>query len=146
MINPGPALAQGRAAFESRMRGTCRITRHGPLVTDENGDVSSSVEVIYPDPAWPGNHPHRDGRGYARYPGLAFEQNADSQGVNVAQSRIVYRVPFGPIFRPDDVVEILTDPDNPQLAGTRLRVASIDDQSQATAQRLICEDNQRGVA
>ena len=116
------------------MRGTCRITRHGPLVTDENGDVSSSSATVY------------EGKGYVRYPGLAFEQNADSQGVNVVQSRIVYRVPFGPIFRPDDVVEILTDPDNPQLAGTRLRVASIDDQSQATAQRLICEDNQSGVA
>lgn len=128
------SIHSGRNRAERLMRGTCRITRRGPLVADENGDVSSSSATVY------------EGKGYARYPGLAFEQNADSQGVNVVQSRIVYRVPFGPIFRPDDVVEILTDPDNPQMVGTRLRVASIDDQSRATAQRLICEDNQAGVA
>ena len=54
-------------------------------------------------------------------------------------------MPFGVAYRPGDIATILTDPDNPQLANTVLRVASIDDMSQATAQRLLCEDNQAGV-
>lgn len=130
----GRALINGRRQAEARMRGRCVITRYGTWETDPDGNASRPESVIY------------EGKGYARYPGLAFEQNSDSQGANVVQSRLVYRIPFGPIIRPDDVVEIISDPDNPQLAGVRLRVASIDDQSQATAQRLLTEDNQQGVA
>lgn len=133
----GDELAAGLAVLrvhaESRMRASCRITRPGLAVTDENGDVTYPVTLVFEGPC------------YTRYPGLAFEQNADSGGVSVVQSRIVVRVPFGPIVRPGDVVTIVSDPDNPQLAGTVLRVASIDDQSQSTAQRLLCEDNQAGV-
>lgn len=85
------------------------------------------------------------GKCYVRYPGLAFESNLDSVAVSVAQSRVVVRVPFGVAFRPGDVITVLSDPDTPHLAGTVLRVASIDDQSQSTAQRLLCEDNQSGL-
>lgn len=126
-------LTRGRAAFERRMRGSCKIERIGKPEPDGHGGSTTPRETIF------------EGKCYLRYPGLAFESNFDSAGVTVAQSRIVLRVPFGPTFRPGDVVTILTDPDNPQLVDTVLRIASIDDQSQSTAQRLLCEDNQSGV-
>lgn len=123
----------GRKAAESRMRGTCTILRPGQTATDADGDTFTPATVVYA------------GKFYARYPGLAFEQNPDVAGATVAVSRVVVRIPFGTIIRPRDLVRIDADPDNPQLAGTYLRVASIDDQSQATAQRLICDDFQAGL-
>lgn len=127
-------LAELRAHAQTRMRASCTITRPGAPVTDEYGDVSILDSTVFEGPC------------YTRYPGLAFEQNADVGGASVVASRIVVRIPFGPICRPGDVVTITADPDNPQLVGTRLQVASIDDQSQATAQRLLCVDYQAGVA
>lgn len=135
MIDPGPVLKQARAAFRQRMRGTCRIGR-----PDESSPFTDpeTLEVTYPET------PVFDGPCYTRYPGLAFEQNPEAGGAVQVVSRVVVRIPFGTICRPGDVVTITSDPDNPQLVGTKLRVASIDDQSQATAQRLLCEDHQQG--
>lgn len=138
-------LGSGRAAFRARMRGTCVIRRFGDAVTDADGRVTAPSTQVYPDPAWPAEHPDSAGPCYVRYPGLAFEQNFESVGVTVVESRVVVRIPFGVVIRPKDEVEILADPDNPQLVGTRLLVASIDDQSQATAQRIVCRDRQAGV-
>lgn len=118
---------------ESRMRGTGRLTRPGEWVSDGEGGGDYASETIY------------EGKYYARYPGLAFEQNPEVAGGSAVVSKLVIRIPFGPIARPGDVFEVLADPDNPQMVGTRLSVASIDDQSQATAQRLICNDFQSGV-
>lgn len=133
----GDDLAAGLAALRaeavSRMRDTCTIVRPGPQVTDENGDVTQESERLYSGPC------------YTRYPGLAFEQNSDVGGVSVIDSRIVVRVPFGVAYRPGDMVTITAAPDNPQLVGTSFRVASIDDASQTTAQRLLCVDSQGGV-
>lgn len=120
-------------AFErQRMRGLYLVIRPGDPVTDENGDVTYPFAVVH------------DGKGYTRYPGIPFEQNADVGGALVARSRAVIRIPFGPIVRPGDLVYVRSDPDNPQLVGTIVRVGSIDDQSQATAQRLIADDLQSG--
>lgn len=116
------------------MRGTCIIRRNTGTTTDDFGAVTPTTETVY------------EGKGYARYPGLAFEQNLESAGADITVSRIVYRIPFGAVVRPGDTLEVTADPDNPQLVGTVFRVASIDDQSQATAQRLLCEDFQSGVA
>lgn len=126
-------LRKGRAAFEKRMRATCAVVRPTGSTVDVAGREVVTFTTVY------------EGRCYVRYPGVAFETNRDSQTVTIVQSRVVVRVPFGPAFAPGDVVEIVTDPDTPHLVGTQLRVASIDDQSQATAQRLLCEDNQAGV-
>lgn len=115
------------------MRATCKVERPGERVPDGRGGETVEMLPVY------------TGKCYVRYPGLAFESTFDSVGVTVAQSRVVLRVPFGPTFRPGDVATILSDADTPHLAGTVLRVASIDDQSQATAQRLLCEDNQSGM-
>ncbi len=128
-------LRQGRAAFvRRRMHDSCEIVRPGLPVDDGDGGVEPTSTPVY------------EGVCYLRYPGLAQEALREAAGGGVAQSRIVVRVPFGPVFRPGDRVTITSAPYIPHLAGTVLRVASIDDQSQATAQRLLCEDNQAGVA
>lgn len=116
------------------MRGECVIDRPGKTTTDAQGDTSTPLVRVY------------SGCCYTRYPGLAWEQTPESAGATVVASKLVVRIPFGTIIRPGDRVTITEDPDNPQLVGTPLRVASIDDQSQASAQRLICDDFQAGVA
>lgn len=136
-MNFGSALAVGLAELrvhaESRMRGTCVIERPTGTSTDDDGVVTPSFEPVY------------EGKCYTRYPGLAQEANREVGGATVVESRIVVRVPFGPICRPGDRVTITGDLDNPQLAGAVYQVESIDDQSQSTAQRLLCTDFQSGV-
>lgn len=133
----GTDLASGltflRQQAESRMRGTCVIERPtGETDTDEDGVVTAVFEQVY------------EGKCYTRYPGLAQEANREVGGATVVESRIVVRIPFGTIHKPGDRVTMVTDLDNPQLAGVVYRVESIDDQSQATAQRLLCTDIQSG--
>ena len=123
-------LARARAAFLRRMRATCRVERPG------------KPDPLTGLPSWALVY---EGRCYTRYPGLAFEQSPEVAGAVLAQSRVILRVPFGVQYRPGDVVTILSDPDNPQMVGARLRVESCDDQSQASAQRLLCNDEQTGV-
>lgn len=131
-------LPELRAMAESRMRGTCTIRR--PIPGQEELDPVLPGRVV---PAYEPEPIYADAC-YTRYPGLAHEQNPVFAGATDVVSRVIVRIKFGAIVRPGDVVTINSDPDNPQLVGTVLRVASIDDQSQATAQRLICEDFQAG--
>lgn len=127
-------LAELRIHAESRMRGTCTIDRPtGAQVTDDDGVVTSAFEQVY------------EGKCYTRYPGLAQEANREVGGATVVESRIVVRIPFGTIHKPGDRVTIVADLDNPQLAGDVYTVESVDNQSQATAQRLLCSDNQSGA-
>ena len=131
-------LVRARAAFEKRMRARLVITRASTDLptTGPGGVVTPSPRIeVYGTEAAPG-------KGYVRYPGLAFEQNPESAGLVLTISRVIVRIPFGSVIRPNDEVHILTDPDNPQLQDVRYLVASIDDQSQATAQRLLCKDDQ----
>lgn len=125
-------LRDGRAAFERRMRATCLIRRVAGSTLDEWGAEVPAYTTVY------------EGKCYTRYPGMAFEQNPEAGGFSLTVSRVVLRIPFGPVVKPGDVVAITADPDNPQMIGSRLRVASSDDQSQATAQRILCEDFQNG--
>lgn len=138
-------LDRGRQAAIARMRAQCFIDRPNGTETTVGGKVTQGHDRVYPSPDWPENHPHADGKCYTRYPGLAFEQTREVAGAPVTESRIVHRIPFGVVCRPGDLVTIVDDPDNPQMNGTKLRVDSIDDQSQATAQRLLCTDVQSGV-
>lgn len=135
-------LREGRRAFLSRMRARCRVwlidtTRE---VTDPvTGQVVPIREVLYESlPA------------YTRYPGMAWESNHPVGGAVLVDSRLVVRVPFefegeAVAFPVHSVIEWLSDPDNPKLVGSEFQVKSFDDQSQATAQRVICEDTQKGV-
>ena len=125
-------LAELRDLAGTRMRGTCLIDREDGRTRDEYGRPVPQYVTVY------------EGKGYARYPGIAHEQNLESAGADVTVSRVIYRIPLGAVVRPGDRLTITADPDNPQLEGARFRVASIDDQSQATAQRLLCEDFQAG--
>lgn len=128
------ALPFLRTQAESRMRGTCTIDRPtDETTTDDDGVVTTVFESVY------------TGKCYTRYPGLAQEANREIGGATVVESRIVVRIPFGTIHRPGDRVTITADLDNPQLAGDVYTVESIDSQSQATAQRLLCSDNQSGA-
>lgn len=127
-------LARARAAFERRMRATCVIDRP----TTER-DVATGKDITTYGDVY-------SGRCYTRYPGLAFESTFDSAGVTVVQSKAVVRVPLGTAYRPGDRVTITADPDNPRMVGTVLRVTSADDMSQASSQRLLCDDYQAGVA
>src|SRR5699024_1372072 len=105
----------------------------GDTATDEDGVVTTSFPEVYA------------GKCYTRYPGLAQEANREVGGATAVESRIVVRVQYGPICRTGDRVTITGDLDNPQLAGAVYQVESIDDQSQSTAQRLLCTDFQSGV-
>jgi hypothetical protein len=128
--------ADAREQFLGRMRATLSITRPDmahPLENPVTQQVTYDGPEVYTGP------------GYLRYPGLAQETSPVAGGSTQADSRIVVRVPHGIAFRPGDQVKVLADPDNPQLVGTVVWVASIDDQSQATAQRLLCVDRQQGV-
>lgn len=138
-------LRRSRAAFiRKRLRARCVIYLIGPPVTDpDTGVVGPSRQILYQDVPC-----------YARYPGLAFEANHPVGGVVITDSRIVVRIPhehrteddYQPYQVPvDALVEIVTDPDTPQMIGAVFQVKSLDDQSQATAQRLLCEDTQKGV-
>lgn len=136
-MSVGPILAQARAAFLRRMRATCTIRRVTGTTLDPltGADVPVyAVPNVYAGPC------------YTRYPGLAFEQNPEAGGAVYTISRLVVRIPHGAQIRPGDLVTIDADPDNPQMAGTTVRVASAGDQSQASAQRLLCEDYQDGVS
>ena len=134
-VSVARALRHARPGFERRMRATCRVERPtGGLVYDPVLMVDVPEVVLVSEP-----------RCYVRYPGIAFEQSPEVAGAVLAQSRVVLRVPFGVQYRPGDVVTVLSDPDNPQMVGARLLVESCDDQSQATAQRLLCTDEQTGV-
>lgn len=127
-------VVQARLEFLGRMRGTVWITRPRPTTTDpDTGETHSSEQLVFEGPS------------YTRYPGIAQENNPETGAAVFVISRVIVRIPHGPVIRPGDVVEITADPDNPHLVGTRLRVESLDNQSQATAQRLLCSDNQ-GVA
>lgn len=128
-------LAELRAHAASRMRGECVIERatDGGTTNSDGVYVPEEFEEVYA------------GACYLRYPGLAQEAVRDVAGAQVVESRIVVRIPFGAVVRPGDRVTVASDPDNPQLAGVVLRVESIDDQSQATAQRLLCSDLQAGA-
>jgi hypothetical protein len=127
------------------MTASAVVVRKTGTEVDDHGREVVTTKQIYPDPSWPEDHPHTDGKCYFRYPGLAFASVFDSAGVTVTQSRLVGRFPFGVEFSVGDVVTIVSDPNNPNLVGTELMVASVDDQSQATAQRVLLDDNQKGV-
>lgn len=129
------ALKRGRAAFESRCRATCSIERStGESVIDDYGREYPEVIMVYDRLPC-----------YLSYDGVPFESTYDLAGVSVTQGRIELVTATGRDIAVDDVVEVLEDPDNPLLVGTRYRVASRVPRSQATRQRVLLEDNQKGV-
>ena len=131
------ALPELRAMAESRMRATCTIVRDDPEsdpVVDDDGAVTVPTVPVYA------------GKCRIRFPGMASGRIADASGATVVTTRPVVSVPVGTDVQVGDVVTITADLDNAHVVGRRYRVEATDEQSQATAQRLVCMDYQAGVA
>jgi|SRR5690625_2627421 len=144
-MNIGGVLEMGRRSAESRMRDACVIRRAGEKVSDGRGGETVTMVQVYPDPSWPEDHPHYDGKCWVSYPGVAFESTFDSAGVTVVQGRIELNLPIGADVEEDDVVVITRTRDNPRLTSLEFRVASEVPRSQGVRQKILCEHNQRGV-
>ncbi|ACV09808.1 DUF6093 family protein [Jonesia denitrificans] len=141
------AVRRSRASFKrKRLRARCviEVVDASVEVTDpDTGEVTPGRVLLYEDVPC-----------YARYPGLAFETDRQVGGVQIVDSRIVVRIPheykdeagvWHPFVVPvNALITFTSDPDNPKMPGTTFLVKSLDDQSQATAQRILCEDQQRG--
>lgn len=141
-------LRRARSAFVSkRLRARCTIVLVDPTreITDmDTGEVTPYRETLYTDVPC-----------YVRYPGVAFESNHPVGGIQLVDSRILVRIPHDyrtetgdwmPYMIPVKAVIVWeSDPDNPKLVGTEYLVKSLDEQSQASALRVLCEDAQSGV-
>lgn len=129
------ALARGRAMFEARYRGRCTVERAtDDSEIDDYGRETPVVETIYEDLPC-----------YVSYDGVPFESTYDSAGVTITQGRVELITAVGKNIVVDDVVTITSDPDSPELVGNSFRVASQVPRSQGTRQRVLLEDNQKGV-
>src|SRR5699024_976081 len=121
--------------FESRMRARCKVVRTvGPPVVDDDGVEQPNTITVYESLPC-----------YINYDGVPFESTYDSVGVRVVQGRVELVTEVEADVRIDDVITIVSDPDNPALVGAQFRSASQVPRSQGTRQRVLLEDNQRGV-
>lgn len=128
-------LARARARFELRMRARCEVVRTvGPPVVDDDGVERPNAVTVYESLPC-----------YISYDGVPFESTYDSVGVSVVQGRVELVTQVDADVKVDDVITIVSDPDNPSLVGARFRAASQVPRSQGTRQRVLLEDNQRGV-
>jgi len=128
-------LARARARFELRMRARCEVVRMvGPPVVDDDGVERPNVVTVYESLPC-----------YISYDGVPFESTYDSVGVSVVQGRVELVTQVDADVKGDDVITIVSDPDNPSLVGARFRAASQVSRSQGARQRVLLEDNQRGV-
>jgi hypothetical protein len=126
-------LDEAREAMQSRMRTDLTIERPGDPVTDpETGKVTTPLV-----PVWAG-------KGYVRYPGVVFEETTTTGGFRFVASRLMVRIPVDPEILPGDVITIVRDRHNSNLNGRQVAVESTDDQSQATAQRVLVTSYQAG--
>ncbi len=139
------AARDAREQFLGRMRDTCVIERPGEKTSDGRGGETVEMVQVYPDPGWPEDHPHTDGKCWVSYPGVAFESTSESAGVTVVQGRVEVNLPVEPSIHEDDVVTITRSVDNPRLEGVKFRVASEVPRSQGARQKVLCEHNQKGV-
>lgn len=129
------ALERGRAAFETRCRAKCKVERAtGETVEDDRGFEQPEIITVYDNLAC-----------YVSYDGVPFESTYDSVGVSITQGRVELVTAIGRDVVVDDVVTILEDLDAPHLEGAIYRVASQVPRSQGTRQRVLLEDNQKGV-
>jgi hypothetical protein len=147
--DPGPILRRGRAAAARSMVDTCVIRRvkrdeHGQVIqtTDEDGVVTPERVVVYPDPYWPDDHPHRDGKCKVKDPD-GVEENPEAGGHTFTISSRQLDVPvtdYAP--KVGDEAEIVTSRFNPHLPGRTLRVVRLLHESLSTAYRLGVTDEE----
>lgn len=110
------------------MRATCVIERPGKQVSDDDGNPTDMPYTqVY------------DGKCRLHYPGIPFPSDAEIAGAHRPTRPQHISIPFGPVLQADDRVRITADLDTPQNVGMVLRVTEPTNQSQTTAQRILCE-------
>lgn len=140
LADPEYAITEGRALAEELMTDTCVITRPGttPVTDPDTGVVTTPEVVVYPDPAWPDDHPWKHGpckvqnaepQEFTDDVGES-EQTVQRYRLDVPVDSLVPRVGYAATITPADTAL------DPFLIGHRFRVVALLHKSQATAYRL----------
>lgn len=134
-------VLESRVDAESAMLDRCTAGIPGPTVTDPNtGETTTPETVIYPDPAWPDDHPWKHGPCKVQtYE--AQESNPEVGGAVMTVQRYAVHFPVGS-FAPDVgvAIHLHTAAIDPNLAGRNYRVVALLHKSMATAYRLGVEE------
>jgi hypothetical protein len=134
-------LRDGRREAEALMVDTCKITRPDPNApSDPITGAGGGRVVVYPDPAWPDDHPWKNGPCKVQA-GAAQERNPEAGGYSYTVQRYEVHLPVGayaPHVRDD--VEVTTSLLDPHLAGRHVTVTALLHKSMATAYRLAVTD------
>lgn len=136
------ALRRGRAAALTQMVDACVISRPGSPVTDpDTGEVTTPMVQMYPDPAWPEEHPWRAGPCKVQ----TYEPQETVLEIGTAvMTRQRYQVQIPAESYPamlGDVIEITAAALDQQLVGRRYRVVALLHKTMATAYRLGVEEH-----
>lgn len=120
-------LAAGRRRAKAMMLDTCRITRAGEKVWNEDTMTYTTGDPV---PVYEGCcrllNPYR----------APTEASTPGQAQAVQLARLSLPVEDSPGIREGDVVEYLTSESDPDLPGTHFTVAGGAHQSDATARRI----------
>lgn len=132
-----PMNATRRRRAEALMVDRCVVTRASGI-KDELTGTYPTVQV-YPDPEWPDNHRHKNGRAKSQtYE--AYEQTPEAAGRSSTVQR--YRADF-PVcsFQPEvgDIIEWTRCPQDPAREGVKERITAPFNKSLATAQRVFVD-------
>ena len=124
----GGVLGMGRRMAESRMTDSCRVTREGPKVWDEDAGEYVQVPVLVFLGVCRVKHP------------TTSAKDADSGSQLLAVSSLEVHLPMAAeAVRVGDVVEITASETRAAMAGRRFKVAAPFDGSQTTALRFRVE-------
>ena len=141
-MSASTALRRGRRATARQMLDTCTIGTLGDPATDpDTGAVTTPLVQLYPDPAWPDDHPLKHGPCKVQT-WEAQESNPEAGGAVQTVQRYAVHIPIGS-YAPEvgHVVEIATAALDPNLTGRRYRVVALLHKTLATAYRLgVLED------
>lgn len=139
-------LSDGRALAESRMTSACVIERTtGQIIKNSAGDDVAEWVQVYPDPEWPTDHPHADGKcrvtDFNAHPSTP---ELVGQKITINQPRVLVPV-SSPLVKVGDRITVLTCPENPVLAGSVFLVVAIRTKAQETNRNLLCDQVQSGT-
>jgi hypothetical protein len=132
---------ESRRDAESAMLDRCTVGIPGAVETDpDTGQTTPSLTAVYPDPAWPDDHPWKHGPCKVQtYE--AQESNPDVGGSTRTVQRYAVHLPVGS-FAPQvgAVIQLHTAAIDPNLAGRVYRVVALLHKTMATAYRLGVEE------
>lgn len=132
-------LSIARDLALSRMDDTCVLEVLGEMSTAADGTVTQDRTQIYPNPAWPENHPWASGPCFVQ----AYDQQSSTQesaGADVHVRRYRIDIPAGACEATVGVVAtIITSAHDTALPGCQLRITAPPLKSVATAYRMAAE-------